>query len=158
MPRFRSSLLALFGFVTVVAVGCAALVNPTDIWAIAVVTSTVAILTFGVLAAIFGFGETRAFWSGFSIVGWGHIVLSLILDGTYLGSHLATLRVLEAAFEQQIESTGMLGNTTLIAPDEHAMSIGIALWSLLLGFLAGLVARHLYLWRERQSTSKPPSG
>src|SRR6266404_5284350 len=98
MPRFRFSLLALFGFVTFAAIACAALANPTEAWAIATLTLVLAVLACSMLAAIYGFGQRRAFWLGFSIFGWGHILLFLLLmylpRGNRFLRHVATFRTI----------------------------------------------------------------
>lgn len=72
MATWRFSLLALFGVVAAVAVACAALTNPTPLWACVVETGVIATLTYAVLAAVFRREMRRAFWIGVSIIGWGY--------------------------------------------------------------------------------------
>lgn len=73
---WRFSLLTLLGLIAVVAVACAALTNPTPLWACVVETGVLAMLTYGVLASVFQREVRRAFWIGLSIVGWGYVLLA----------------------------------------------------------------------------------
>jgi hypothetical protein len=75
MHRFRFNLLTLFGFVAVVAVGCAALARPSQLWLAVVSAASLASLFYAVLAAAYGWNARRAFWVGFAVVGWGYVVL-----------------------------------------------------------------------------------
>jgi hypothetical protein len=75
MHRIRFSLLAMFGFVAVIAVACAALARPSQLWLVIVSASLLACLFYAVLAATYGRNARRAFWLGFAVVGWGFIVL-----------------------------------------------------------------------------------
>jgi hypothetical protein len=56
MPRFRFSLLALFGFVTFASVACAGLCNPTKAWWLTISGCGYLCLFFAVLEAIYGVG------------------------------------------------------------------------------------------------------
>jgi hypothetical protein len=75
MHRFRFSLLAMFGFVAVVAVACAALARPSQLWLVVVSASSLGCLFYAVLAAAYGRNARRAFWLGFAVVGWGYVAL-----------------------------------------------------------------------------------
>jgi hypothetical protein len=75
MHRFRFSLLTLFGFVAVVAIACAALARPSQLWLIVVSSSTLACLFYAILAAAYGRNARRAFWLGFAVVAWGYVAL-----------------------------------------------------------------------------------
>ena len=72
---WRFSMLGLFGVVAVAALACAALTNPTPLWACIVETGVVATLTYAVVAAVFRREARRAFWIGLSMVGWGYALL-----------------------------------------------------------------------------------
>ncbi|HEV3007299.1 MAG TPA: hypothetical protein VGX78_22705 [Pirellulales bacterium] len=73
--RFNFNLLTLFGFVAVVAVACAALARPSQLWLVVVSALSQASLFYAVLAAAYGRNARRAFWFGFAVVGWGYVVL-----------------------------------------------------------------------------------
>jgi hypothetical protein len=75
MHRIRFSLLAMFGFVAVVAVVCAALARPSQLWLVVVSASALAALFYAVLAATYGRNARRAFWVGFAVVGWGYVAM-----------------------------------------------------------------------------------
>jgi hypothetical protein len=82
MHRFGFSLLALLGVVTIAAIGCAALANATEAWAVLIVSSAFSLLAFGVLSSINGKGHRRAFWLGFVAVGLGYDAM-LFCDTPY---------------------------------------------------------------------------
>jgi hypothetical protein len=61
MHHFRFSLLTLFGFVAVVAITCAALARPSQLWLVVVSSATLACLFYSVLAAVYGRNARCAF-------------------------------------------------------------------------------------------------
>jgi hypothetical protein len=69
------SLLTLFGLVTIVALGCAALRSPSELWASSLFTFTIVVLLAAILRAILRRGPARAFWIGFALFGWGYLLL-----------------------------------------------------------------------------------
>ncbi|HEV3020947.1 MAG TPA: hypothetical protein VGX76_00710 [Pirellulales bacterium] len=75
MHRFRFNLLTLFAFVVAVAVACAALARPSQLWLAVVSAASLASLFYAVLAAAYGRNARRAFWVGFAVVGWGYVAL-----------------------------------------------------------------------------------
>jgi hypothetical protein len=62
MHKFRFSLLAMFGFVAVISVACAALARPSQLWLVVVSAPSLACLFYAVLAATYGRNARRAFW------------------------------------------------------------------------------------------------
>lgn len=108
---WRFSLLGLFGVVGIVAIACAALTNPTPLWACVVETGVLATLTYGVLAAVFRREARRAFWIGLSIVGWGYALLVAghnKLDGSV--------------------SWNVYGNSGFISGESHLATTQLVLW------------------------------
>jgi hypothetical protein len=73
---FRFSLLSLLVAVPLVALGCAALVYATPVWARIVVTATLAALLAAGVGAFYLPDKSRAFAGGFAICGWGYLLLS----------------------------------------------------------------------------------
>src|SRR5258708_7721943 len=71
-PRFRFSLPALFGFVAIVAVCCAALIQQTEFWKSVIEVAALGGLFFAAITALYGKGSARAFGAGFAVVGWGY--------------------------------------------------------------------------------------
>jgi hypothetical protein len=167
-------LLALFGVVTFVAVGCAALANPSKGWCACVTTSAFAFLLFAAVLAVYGRSANRAFWLGFVLCGGGYVYLQESFDDPPFAyiydvspdgpasidtTTLATTWLLEVLCERKL---GFWPSEAKTADEQNIrlrfLRIGQSLWALLFGLAGGLVARHLYLRRERQATSKPPSG
>ena len=70
----RISIAAVLGFVAVFAIGLAALVNATSVWAGVSFTLTVGVLFSSVLATILR-GWRRGGWLGFALFGWGYFLL-----------------------------------------------------------------------------------
>jgi hypothetical protein len=68
MGRFRYSLLSLLGMVTFLAVGFAALMQATRLWADAVGWASVVTLTWAAIRAFHRSGSVRVFWVTFLFV------------------------------------------------------------------------------------------
>jgi hypothetical protein len=75
MRRFRFSIGGLMLIVVAAAVGLAALKNASPTWAGAMLLLTCAILALAIVGAIYRQGAERVWWLGFSIFGWGYMVL-----------------------------------------------------------------------------------
>jgi hypothetical protein len=158
MPRFRFSLLTLFGFVAAMAVVCAALARPTMLWVTVIQGFAFGCLFFSVLAAIYGQRSSRAFWVGFAVVGWGYIGAQqfLLIDVAerptlLISSHLQTLIHPTKTTIGGVPVTNGRGQPLAINGIEINAFLKVVgwLWPLLLGFIGGMVSRHLYLRRER---------
>lgn len=76
VSRFQIPLSGLMGIVLVVALGCAALRQPSEFGVSAAITALVGALFMGILAALFRRGEARAFWLGFALFGGGYFVIA----------------------------------------------------------------------------------
>jgi hypothetical protein len=161
MPRFRFSLLALFGFVGVTAVVFAALASPNESWLMITKGLTLGCLFFSALAGIYGHRVGRAFWVGFAVVGWGYFVVQQEFEPP---QDLPTGRISDR-LQRLIHPDGPL----IQLGDSHNPPIQPAnwlkllwfkmiltwLWPLVLGFVGGLIACHLYLRRERERLAMP---
>jgi hypothetical protein len=71
----RYSLAALLLAVVAAALGCAALVHPTEGWASSIISLTLAGLALATLLALVRPRPARAFWVGVAVCGWGYVVL-----------------------------------------------------------------------------------
>ena len=94
---FRFSLAALLAIVTMAAVGCAALVEATDVWRQATLTLTVLILLTAALVALVGRGQ-RGAAVGFALFGWSYLVLAFV-SGLGLRDDLLTDKSITWLFE-----------------------------------------------------------
>jgi hypothetical protein len=74
MPRFRFSLLALFGFVAFVSVGCAAMSSGSDLWCAGIETVLIVSLIATSVVGACDHGEYKVFCVGFAVVGWVHLL------------------------------------------------------------------------------------
>jgi hypothetical protein len=63
----------MLGAVAFIALACVALVRCNYIWASSIFTTTLAVISFAVLAAVFRRGAKQAFWIGFALFGWGYL-------------------------------------------------------------------------------------
>jgi len=118
MQRFRFSLLAMFGFVAVVAVGCAALAKPSQLWLVVVSALSLASLFYAVLAAAYGRNAKRAFWLGFAVVGWGYVTLEWKEASSVAPTEFLTNR-LQAVIEGSAASSpprNVYGNWSMSPP------------------------------------------
>ncbi len=101
LGRWQFSLRTLLGGVTFVAVGCMALVNANGMWATCMLAAVLAMLCVGSIRWAVLRGPRRAFWFGFSIVGWSYFILVPIRDNDR--NYLVTTSVLRKL--HPIEST-----------------------------------------------------
>jgi hypothetical protein len=109
----KFSLLTLLGAVAIAAVGCAALANPGQTSAMAVVTGAIVLLLSAVLAAIYCKAAVRAFWLGFAICGWSYLLLVWVCLERELtpdpnGRILATAWILDKLADATIEPQALL--------------------------------------------------
>ena len=92
----RLSILGLMAVVLFVAVGFAALRSTSALWASAVFTLTVALLSASILGAVARRGDARLPWHGFAVFGWAYLLTTFWLwpepNGVtappYLSKHL----------------------------------------------------------------------
>ncbi len=78
--RPRISIAALLAGMVPIAVGLAALADPTAFWEGTVFVLTLLALFTGVVGICYRRGAGRAFWVGFSLFGWGFFVLAFDLS------------------------------------------------------------------------------
>ena len=76
--RPRVTILGLMVAVLFVAVGLAALRDPSDFWLSVAFSSACAILLVATLLAVRRTGACRAWWVGFALFGWAYLVASRI--------------------------------------------------------------------------------
>lgn len=73
----RHSIAWLMIVILVLAVGIAALRNASDLWAGAMLLTTLGLLTIAIVGATYRRGPDRAWWYGFALFGWGYLTLSM---------------------------------------------------------------------------------
>ena len=105
MVSWRFSLARLLCTISLVAVACAALAQPTPLWATITSSSAVAILFYAVLAAIYRSGAQRALWLGMAVVGWSYFVLFVTLGDDWPFASSVLLEWLE-----DVQSDAWLAN------------------------------------------------
>ena len=155
------SLRSLLLVAVVVAIGCAALIHPTEVWRQAIVTMTVLMLMISTLAAIFGQGSVRVSAGGFAVAGWIYFLLAFSPSLT-IREHLLTSQVLDMLekvihdeSERSVNTIPFMsdgsqlvtgtGNSTIRLWDlsnrnGNFHDIGHALWALIFGMFGSLVA------------------
>ena len=158
--RLRFSIMGLMALVLTVAIGFAALRNPSELWASALFTLAVGLLCVAVLGVAFRHGHKRQFWMGFAVFGWAYLILVFASDALS-PPPLLTTKLLSFA-DQQINPksdtpifiTGVL-NGTISAnslPSRATMpitgpnsllfyQIGQALATLIVALVGGIAAR-----------------
>jgi hypothetical protein len=73
MGRTQFSLASLMAVVFFIALGIAALLNATALWASVLFMFTVALMSAAILGAIACRGRTRMTWAGVAIFGWVYL-------------------------------------------------------------------------------------
>jgi hypothetical protein len=74
--KLQISIAQLLAIMVPLAVGLAAIANPTPFWEASIFALTLLMLFTAVVAAIYRTNGARAFWLGFSLFGWGFYALS----------------------------------------------------------------------------------
>ncbi|MEX2120580.1 MAG: hypothetical protein WD847_13380 [Pirellulales bacterium] len=155
---FRFSLLSLLVAVGLVALGCAALVYATPVWARIVVTATLAALLAAGVGAFYLPDKSRAFAGGFAICGWGYLLLSQQpwlenMKGDLLTT--AALNQLEPMLKDPKQPVADSPDMRVVmmqdqlrrtfrplgvVPNSNFQQIGHSLWAILLGCIGGGLA------------------
>jgi hypothetical protein len=101
VQTLRFSLSGLIGAVLVFCLYLAALRHSSTLAAEAALSLTIAILSLGLLWAIFRPGTDRRFWTGFELCGWGYLLLAFSTwSQAQLSTHLVTTRLAKALHGQ----------------------------------------------------------
>ena len=136
-------------------------------------TVVLVILLVGLICCVVLRGHRQAFWSGFAIVGWGYFLLVQTSPNLIDHNRLMTTSVLRNVHAMvAIEETKQLEGTPVFpkpplppgseyglsfsyvgpSPDQQSFSqVGHSLWTLILAYLGGLLARYFYSTRTRES-------
>ena len=77
MKRFRFSIAGLMAMILLLAIGMAALRDPTTLWASALFTAAVILCTASFLGAMAHRGVLRFSWAGIAVFGWVYLIISL---------------------------------------------------------------------------------
>ncbi len=164
--RFQFSLRLLFGFITIAGIGCAALANPSYIWAGVILTIALGMLAMAGVGAACCYGSCRAFCLGAVIFGSGYMILTLapwfddatgellpsrmLLDylGTALGHDVSNPETMPGIWRNLPHSRdGRIGSYVYLT----YLMIGHSLISLVLALIGGCLGGLLH------ARSKPAS-
>ena len=89
MSRF--TVRGLIVFVGFVALGCAALIKPSEVWVMILLGLTATMLIASPVAALGSSGARRPFWIGFAVVAWSYFLLvRLLASYSFLSNSQAT--------------------------------------------------------------------
>lgn len=184
MGKFRFTLLSLMVLVAFSAVGLAALVNASELWASATFTVTVSVLLVAILGIVLPRRESsRAFCAGLTVVGWGYMLIVFspwFRPESNLGpAPLLTTKLLEYLYDKVTEAPAVAGASkqfprgsmaariralqrgsalrgALSTSRKHFQQVGHSLLGLFFAFLGGLLARYLYTTQEAKPASPEP--
>ena len=152
----RFSILTLLGLVAFAAVGCAALLNANKTWASITFSASILILLTSVVAAIFSARARRAFWVGFAVFGCCYFLLYTTVMPNRTNDFATTipLNILHRQFPvpenvSQIRDSFRRRQVQL-REMENFLEVGHALWTLILAFFGGAIARYFYWLRQKQ--------
>ncbi len=157
MRTFRFPIAGLMWAVVVAALGLAALRNASEIWAGATVLATCGILCLAIVGVVCRTDESRAWWLGFALFGWGYLALAFWSPQSLPTT--ALLHVLEARIGATQPVNGGLKSVMLAGgfagpagggPDEHFLQIGHCLLALLAALLGGVSSSLLFGGRRER--------
>lgn len=146
MLRPRFSLKSLLGVMTFLGFALASLTQPLQSWYPSLVlTGTLALLLLSVSAGIYARGQTRAFYVGFAIAGWGYFFVAYPpwFEAT-IAPQLLAYPIAESVC---IAVTGSLGDSQYYLRVCHALSMFI------LAYFGGLAADRCYLLSVAQASA-----
>jgi hypothetical protein len=149
----RVSIAGLMSVVLVTSLGLAALRSGNQEWAGATMLVACGLLSLGVIGAACRAGTERVWWLGFSIIGWGYLLL--IFTEPYTSLHLPTTTLLEILRPADVQGGGgvvrwgLTGHMFLpgVSPHSAYSQAGHSLFSLGFATVGGLLA--LFLFRGR---------
>jgi hypothetical protein len=145
MPRPRFSIAGLMGIVAMMGLGLAALRSPTETWAGGMLLLTCGVLALAVIGAIARRGTRRMWWLGFSLFGWGYLILSGC-GSDEPSSMLPTAQLLMVLAPRLGVPPRLHGGNPFCGwgavegLDPHYAQIGHCLWALLAAALGGMLA------------------
>ena len=178
---FRFSLLALFGLMTVFALGLVSLMNASPLLASAWFTFVVVFLMASTLAATVRRGNARVSWFGCAVVGWMYVVVTFSpLIGLQVPPPLLTSQCLIklddslADDESQTQQSRIMYTTSFswlerdnsiriwdrvtgrpqVLREANFQQIGHSIITLFAALAGGLFARYLRS-RDKEPRSKP---
>jgi len=133
MPRLprpiQFSLAGLLAAVGAMALSLAALTHASPHWASLFLTGTIAVLLLGLSRAVATPGRSRAFWAGFTVWGWGYLLLASWPTEPYswpqpwerssMAEPLPTTRLLRWAYVALPGAMGPFAAGTHVSIEEH---------------------------------------
>ncbi len=141
MRSVRFSIGWMMSVVLVLALGFAALRNPTEIWAGLLPLVTQGMICLAIVGAVCRTGDERAWWLGFAAFGWSYM--------RYWGFAFAWIRTPMRSLLELIGSMMGLpisaansGNWNVQA--QSFLQIGHNLWALIFAILGGFLARAIF--------------
>jgi hypothetical protein len=158
MSRFQFSLRSLLGFVALVAVGCAALLYPSDLWASLAVYGALVALATAILGSIVRRGSAQYFWLGFALFGCGYMWLTYEGEANVsppgwfqLEGQQGCTKLLRFAYDKlhaREPSQGLLYNDL-----RPFTEVGHSLWTLVFAFAGGWIGRYFGAIQGSSSTA-----
>jgi hypothetical protein len=155
MRLARMTTRRLMVAVVIIGIGVAALLYPSLLVASAAFTMTVGTLLVALLGVAWGAGERRAFWTGFAVIGWGHLLLAWRnpIGMPYVLSVYLML-YLQRSVDLGRSDTDFLGHLTAVHrfSVEGTVQTGLCLLTFLLAGLGGAIVARVVTSRD----DRPP--
>ena len=163
MRTIRFPIAGLMGAVLVVALGLAALRNPSETWAGVMFLLTCGTLCLAIVGVVCRSDRERAWWLGFALFGWGYLLLSLwsrvnlptmtLLDwiAKWLGVKVRfSGGMVGGGFGGSFRSVGLrplggFGGGVLFGPAFDSLGqIAHCLWAIVAALVGGVLAHALF--------------
>ena len=160
MRSIRFTIAWLMTVVLILALGFAALRNPTPLWAGSVSLATQAIICLAVVGAVCRTGRERAWWLGFAAFGWSYLHP---WGDFYIWMKTPMQSVLEALRAWMNVPISASKPGTPIVWQQAFFQIGHNLWALIFATLGGFLASAIFgaaaaRTTETASGSPAPAG
>lgn len=174
MRTIRFPIKGLMGAVIVVALGLAALRDPSEIWSGIMFLLTCGVLCLAIVGVVCRQDEERAWWLGFALFGWGYLLLSM--RSTVVLPTLTLLDSIAARLGAPFRFSGGMGGMgggmrsiglwafggfggpTVDGSVYLRQEIAHCLWALLAALLGGILARVIFgSAKKRDEKVDPPA-
>lgn len=157
MKDLRFSLASLMAAVAFIAVGLAALRNPSAFVASTILTLTVSVLLCSTLAALVRHGTRRNFWIGFALFGWVYlfVVRSEPYGNSAYWTYLPTTELLSRFIRYGWQTNNDSGAYTVFQQGQ----IAHFLFTLVVAFVGGVLANWIGTRPQNVETesTQPPT-
>lgn len=155
----RFSIIKAVGWIAYIAFVLAAMTNASLTWWLLSYFAIVTALLTAVLGVIFRRGARRAYWIGFSVFGWGYVILNVICYKTYPFLDFPHMFVRQAVEDWlQRTNSGRLPTTAGVGSrEQYVVAVLLMVTVSVIAIVGGNLARWFFNTQVDSETPSPGS-